>query len=109
MFFRLGSLEHDNHSIYMDWHLTSNYVPLTVNIAIFEEFFQSKRCILVKNSEEEDKFIVKLIEATKMLNMEDIQSKEVLEHIIQTFTKCTEQIWYKNLKIINITKYSKVL
>ena len=93
----------------MDWHLTSNYVPLTVNIAIFEEFFQSKRCILVKNSEEEDKFIVKLIEATKMLNMEDIQSKEVLEHIIQTFTKCTEQIWYKNLKIINITKYSKVL
>ena len=107
LFFRLGSLEHDNHSIYLDWHLISNYIPLTVNIVIFEEFIQSKRCTLVKNSKEEDKFIVELIEATKRLNMENIQSKEVLEHIVQTFTECTEQIWYKNSKIINITKYSK--
>jgi len=40
--------------------------------------------------------------------MKDIQTKQVLEHIMQTFTECTEIIWYKNLKIINISKHSKV-
>ena len=39
--------------------------------------------------------------------MDRIQSKETLEHIVQMFTDCTEKIWYKNLKIVNITKYSK--
>ena len=40
--------------------------------------------------------------------MDDIQSKEDLEHIIQTFADCIERIWYKHSKIVNITKYFKV-
>ena len=39
--------------------------------------------------------------------MEDIQRKEVLEHIVQTFTDYIERTWYKHSKIVNITKYSK--
>ena len=38
--------------------------------------------MIVKNSEEEENFVDKLIGAIKELNIENIQSKEVLEHII---------------------------
>jgi len=39
--------------------------------------------MIVKNSEEEEEnFIDKLIGAIKGLNIENIQSKEVLEHIV---------------------------
>jgi len=37
MFLRPESLEHNNHSIYSDWRLTSDHAPLTVNISIFKE------------------------------------------------------------------------
>jgi len=51
MFLRLESLEHDNYFIHLDWHLISDYAPLTVNIAIFEEFVQSKKYTLVKKQQ----------------------------------------------------------
>ena len=37
MFLRPELLEHNNYSIYLDWHLISDHAPLTINIAIFEE------------------------------------------------------------------------
>jgi len=48
--------------------------------------------MIVKNSKEEENFVNKLIKVTKRLNMENIQSKEVLEHIIQSFTNDTKRI-----------------
>ena len=78
-----------------------------MNIAIFEENIQTKKYTIVKNSKEEDNFIIELIEAIKRLNTEDIQSKEILELIVQSFADCMERIWYKHSKIVNITKYSK--
>ena len=107
MFLRPDSSEHDNHFIHPDWHLTSDYALLTVNITIFEENIQTKKCTMVKNSEEEDKFIIESIEAIKELNMDDIQSKEIFKHIVQTFADCIEKIWYKHSEIVNITKHSK--
>jgi len=41
------------------------------------------------------------------LNMKNIQSKEVLEYIIQSFANYIEWIWYKHLRVVNITKHSK--
>jgi len=107
MFLRPYSLEYNNHSIYPDWYLTSDYAPLTVNISIFEENIQTKKCTLIKNSEEEDNFIVELIEAVKGLNTSNIQNKEELEDIVQSFVSCMEKNWYKHSKIVNITKHSK--
>ena len=63
--------------------------------------------MLVKNSNEEKFFIKELIEAIEGLNMENIQSKKILEQIVQLFASNTERIWYKHLKVINITKHSK--
>jgi len=48
--------------------------------------------MLVKNSKEEEYFIKELIEAIKSLNIENIQSKEVLGQNIQLFTSNTERI-----------------
>ncbi len=61
-----------------------------MNIAILKEDIQMRKHTIIKNSKEEDNFIIKLIEAIKRLNMKDIQSKEVLEHIIQSFADCTK-------------------
>jgi len=108
MFLRPDSLEHNNHFIYLEWHLTSDYTPLSVDIAIFKENIQTKKHIIIKDSKEENNFVSDLIEANKGLNIDDIQSKEGLKHIVQTFTDFMERIWYKHLKIVNITKYSKV-
>ena len=107
MFLRPNLLEHNNHSIHPDWHITSNHTLLTMNITIFKENIQTKKHTIVKNSKEEDNFIIELIKAIKRLNTEDIQSKEVLEDIVQSFTGCIERIWYKHSKIVNITKHSK--
>ena len=63
--------------------------------------------MLAKNSEKEEYFLNKLIEAIKKINTENIQSKEVLESIIQLLTQHTNKIWYKHSKITNITKHSK--
>jgi len=81
MFLRLESLEHDNHTIYPDLRLTSDHAPLTVDISIFEKHIQTKRCTLVKNSEE-DNFVNELIETIKEMNTENICNKNVLDQII---------------------------
>ena len=84
-----------------------DHASLTIDISIFKEHIQTRKRMLVKNNKEEESFVNKLIEAIKRLNIENIQSKEVLEQIVHLFTSDIERIWYKCLKVINITKYSK--
>jgi len=60
--------------------------------------------MLVKNSKKEDNFINDLIEVIKEINTENIQSKEVLDQIIQSLASATERIYSK---VVNITKHSK--
>jgi len=99
--------ELNNHIIYSEWRLSSDHAPLTVNIAIIEEHIQTKKCTIVKNSEEERNFITKLIEIIKYLNMKQILSKEILEWIVQQFANDTKRTWFKHSRNINITKHSK--
>jgi len=61
--------------------------------------------MLIKNSNEENKFVNKLIEKIKGMNISCICNKSVLEQIIQEFANNIERIWYKYSKIINITKH----
>ena len=74
---------------------------------IFEKHIQTKKHTIVKNSKEEKNFLNKLIELVKMLNIEYISSKENLEQMVQEFANNTDKIWFKHLKIVNITKYLK--
>ena len=79
MFLRLDLSELDNHMIYLEWRLSSDHAPFTIKITIIEEYIQTKKCILVKNSEEEENFITKLIKAFTRLNTENIHSIETLK------------------------------
>jgi len=47
------------------------------------------------------------MKAIKEMNSKNIQSKEVFNQITQSLASTTERIWYKHLKAVNITKYSK--
>ena len=107
MFLRPELLEYDNHTIYPDLRLTSDHTPLTVDILIFEEHIQTRRRMLIKNSEKEDKFVKKLIETIKEMNTENICNKNILDQIVQEFASTIKRLWYKHSKIINITKHSK--
>ena len=55
---------------------------LTVNIAIFNKQIQTKKHMIVKNSEEKSNFLAKLSILIKRINIEYIASKKVLERIV---------------------------
>jgi len=88
--------------------LPSDYTPLTVDTTIIKKHIQTKKHIVIKNSEEEKNFLAKLIESIKGLSIEHISNKKNLEEIIQEFTNDTEKIWFRYLKIVNITKHLKL-
>jgi len=88
--------------------LLSDYAPLTVDIMIIDEHIQTKKCTIIKNSEEEKNFLAELIETIKGLNTELISSKEILEQIVKQLTNNMEKIWFKHSKIVDITKHSKL-
>jgi len=78
MFLKPDSSELNNHTIHLEWRLSSDHTPLTVDITIMEEHIQTRKCTLVKNSKEEENFITELIGVITRLNTENIPSKEVL-------------------------------
>jgi len=73
IFLRPESEEFDSYSIYLDWRLVSNYALLTVNILIFEEHIQTRKCTIVKNSKEEKNFVDKPIKVIKRLDTENFR------------------------------------
>ena len=108
MFLQLITLEFNNHMIYLEWRLSSDHAPLTINIMIFEKHIQTKKHTIVKNNKEEKNFLAELIKSIKVLNTEYILSKENLEWIVQDFTDNTDKIWFKHPKIVSITKHLKL-
>jgi len=60
-----------------------------------------------QNSEEDRNFITDTIKSIKRINTDHIESKENLEQIIQDFVCNMNEIWFKHLKIINITRHLK--
>jgi len=98
----------DSHTIYPEWRLSSDYTPLMVKISILKEFIQSRKYTIIKDSDKDSKFISDVIDLVKDLNTSHIDSIEVLESIVQNFTDCTDNIWFKHSKLVNITRHSKL-
>ena len=101
------SSEHNNYCIYSDWRLTSDHAPITVDILIFKKHVPLIKQSLIKNSDEKNHFVDKLINSIKNLKMDSIQSTEALEDIVYLFTNNIKGIWHKHSKKVNITKHSK--
>jgi len=85
----------------------SDHAPLTVDIPITEKFIQDKRCTIIKNSKEEEKFTLDLIQEFRNINTSNIYNKDTLELIIQEYKRLLEIAWVKYSHYINITKHSK--
>jgi len=107
MFLQFRSEELDNHSIQPEWYLTSDYAPLTITILIVKEYIQTKKQMIVKDSDEKKTFINDLIKTIRSINISDSLDVKSLENVVLTLAHSMEKIWEENSKIINITKHSK--
>ena len=107
MLLHCDSSELNMHSIHLEWHLTSNYAPLTVTIPIVEKYIANRKRSITKNSKEEEEFIKKVITAFSKLDMSNISDVPKLEEAILAFANIVDYSWMKHLKLTNITKHSK--
>ena len=93
VFLHSNSQEFDNHHIHSDWRLTSDYVPISVNISIVEEYVQTKKQFLIKNSKEESHFIEEVISSLKNTHTHPILCIDILETTVQMIANNIENIW----------------
>ena len=107
MFLRPNLLELNNYMIHPEQRYSQDHTSLTVHISIGKEHIPTKRCTIIKISEEKDKFIVELINNIKKLDTKNLTSKFALNQTVQRFADKSDNIWFKYSKLINITKYSK--
>jgi len=56
-----------------------------VDISIIKEFISNKQHMIIKNSKEEDKFVIDLIKSIKKMDTEHISNKELLDEVVQEF------------------------
>ena len=107
MFLYCNSYKLNTHLIHPEWHLTSDYTPLTITIPIVEEHITTRKRTIIKNSDEEDKFIKKIIASFAKLNLSNISNISDLEKVVLDFVNIIDCTWMKYLKLVNITKHSK--
>ena len=107
MFLQHGSDELDNHSILPEWHLSSDHVPLVIDIPILEEIIQTSKLAISPNSEQETKFIKDVISNFNKLDTSNIEDIDELDQIVNQLSVIVEQMWFKNAKKSRFSKHSK--
>ena len=85
-------IELDNYIIFSELWYSSNYAPLVTNISIVEEFIQDKHCIIIKNSEEEENFIIEFISSIGSIDTTNISDKTALKYIVQEYSIQTQRL-----------------
>ena len=107
MFLWYGSNNINQHSIHPDWHLTSDYAPLSITISIVNEVINTSKLSIQQNSEQEIMFAEEIISIFKNLDMSNITDKECLENTVNNLDLLVNQAWNKNMKQTRIMKHSK--
>ena len=72
-----------------------------------EECTNTSKQSIVKDSEEEVTFIKDLTSSFRSINTSFASDITSLDRTVNEFAKVVEITWEKNVKTINITKYSK--
>ena len=91
LFIRPNLIEIDNYSILSkSWHL-SDYIPLTADMFIMQEFIQEKQHTIIRNSKEK-KIVSKLGNTIENIDTSSIPDKETFEAIVQEYTRISGSI-----------------
>jgi len=90
MFFKYGLVELDNHTIHLEWRLSSDHAPLTVTIPMKEQYSENWRWSITKGSKEEKLFIKNLIKEISSINTSNLSDTIALENVIESFTSTIE-------------------
>ena len=77
IFLHPNSVEINNHYILSEIQYSLDHVPLTINISIIED-----KCTIIRNSKEEENFVLELKNAMGNINTSNIPDKESLKSII---------------------------
>ena len=107
VFLQCNSPTLNNYFIHLKWCLSSDHAPLTVTIPISEEFINTCKNTIWKDSTKEAQFVKNTINVIKNLNVLNLLDIYMLENIVNNFTKNIDNIWNKNVKLTNITWHSK--
>jgi len=99
-----NSTELNNHKIHSELQFPSDYIPLTVDIIIEEEFIQDKRHTIIKNSEDKFKFVNNFIIKFKNINTTNIFDKNSLKCKVQEYTNISELTWVMYSCLVNIMR-----
>ena len=107
IFLRSGSRELNSHSIIPNLQLSSDHALLTITIGITEENIDSFKFSIVKNSEEESRFIEEVLYTIKSINTDDLVNSFKLEEATKSLASRINYAWKINSKRIKITKRFK--
>ena len=107
MFLRCGSEELNRHFILPDHCLSSDHVPLTIDIPIGDEIIHSTKLSIVPGSDQEKEFTQSVISNLLVLDTSNIDSTENLNLVVNHLSSIIEQMWTKNAKRTRISKHSK--
>ena len=107
MFLRSGSIELDRHTILSKSRLSSDHMPLSIDIPICNEVIQSSKLVITPGSNQEKEFIKDVMSSLVSLDTSNIESIESLNQIVNQLGSIIEQMWSKNAKRSRISKYFK--
>jgi len=107
IFLQYGSTELDKHSILPNSRLSSDHMPLSIDIPIFNEIIHMSKLIITPKSEQETEFIKDVISNFKSLDTSNIKDIIKLDQIVNQLGSIVEQSWSKNTKKSRISKHSK--
>ena len=79
MFLCFDSSKLDQHSILLEFYLSSDHAPLTVTIPLSKEIVQTSKLILASKSNQESGFIKDIISNFKDLDMTSIEDSDRLD------------------------------
>ena len=107
MFLRCGSSELDHYTILSDSRLSSDHVPLTIDIPICDEVIHLTKLVITPKSDQEKEFIQNVISSFNSLDTSNINSVECLNQIIDQLGFIIKQMWSKSAKRSKLSKHSK--
>ena len=107
MFLRCGSSELDHYTILSDSRLSSDHVPLTIDIPICDEVIHLTKLVITPKSDQEKEFIQNVISSFNSLDTSNINSVECLNQIIDQLEFIIKQMWSKSAKRSKLSKHSK--